>query len=308
MSKPEATAAKSLEEIIASIRKSLAGQGGAAGGRGSASKSERIEPELAPLPLDGLATAPDPADGLFADRLAGALKGTNGGAMDDDLSDILAQDEGAPAAAKRSIPEPPVAEDKPPEMPWRADRGAARETAVATAPAELSRPEELRRSLPPLFGEGQTSAAGPTAAPLPPPAADGPGELLEDILSAPTRVRAPPADQRGPEAAGASARASEASPAAVAPETVPALGASGGEASVESGPAVAPMTPSPALANGAAKPSPALASRALEQLIAELLEPVIRQWLDSNLPRLIEKVVREEVVKAIAAECAVPKT
>ena len=43
-------------------------------------------------------------------------------------------------------------------------------------------------------------------------------------------------------------------------------------------------------------------ARALEQVVAELLEPVIRQWLHSNLPRLIEKAVREEVVRALAAE------
>jgi cell pole-organizing protein PopZ len=311
MSKPEATTAKSLEEIIASIRKSLAGQGGAAGGRGNGSKSERIEPELA-LPVDGLAKEPDPADGLFADRLAGALKGANGAAMDDDLSDILAQDDRASAAPRRTVPEPPVAEDKPPEMPWRVDRSAARE-AVATAPIELSRPEELRRSLPPLFGEAQESAAVPTMdAPLPAPAAHGPGKRLDDILPAPALARAPAADKRTPEAAAASAKAGEASAGAVAPPIGPPLGAPAAEAIVERSPAIAATAPSPAVAMGAeagaAKPSPALASRALEQVIAELLEPVIRHWLDANLPGLIERVVREEVVKAIAAERASPKS
>jgi cell pole-organizing protein PopZ len=46
----------------------------------------------------------------------------------------------------------------------------------------------------------------------------------------------------------------------------------------------------------------ALPTQALEQVVAGLLEPVIRQWLQSNLPRLIEKAVREEVVRALAAE------
>jgi cell pole-organizing protein PopZ len=45
----------------------------------------------------------------------------------------------------------------------------------------------------------------------------------------------------------------------------------------------------------------ALPTRALEQVVAELLEPVIQQWLQSNLPHLIEKVVREEAAKAVAA-------
>ena len=48
----------------------------------------------------------------------------------------------------------------------------------------------------------------------------------------------------------------------------------------------------------------ALPMRALEQMVAELLEPVIRQWLNTNLPRLIEKAVREEVARVTAAERA----
>ena len=36
--------------------------------------------------------------------------------------------------------------------------------------------------------------------------------------------------------------------------------------------------------------------------IARLLEPVLRQWLDSNLPQMIEGVVRDEVARALRAE------
>ncbi len=46
----------------------------------------------------------------------------------------------------------------------------------------------------------------------------------------------------------------------------------------------------------------ALPTRGLDQMVAELLEPVIRQWLQTNLPRMIEKVVREEVARVVAAE------
>jgi hypothetical protein len=62
----------------------------------------------------------------------------------------------------------------------------------------------------------------------------------------------------------------------------------------------------PLPADSARAPGPeqvgALPTQALEQVVAGLLEPVIRQWLQSNLPRLIEKAVREEVVRALAAE------
>ena len=62
----------------------------------------------------------------------------------------------------------------------------------------------------------------------------------------------------------------------------------------------------PLPADSAHAPGPeqvgALPTQALEQVVAGLLEPVIRQWLQTNLPRLIEKAVREEVVRALAAE------
>ena len=35
-------------------------------------------------------------------------------------------------------------------------------------------------------------------------------------------------------------------------------------------------------------------------MIAQLLEPVLVRWLDSNLPQMIEKVVRTEVDRALA--------
>ena len=49
-------------------------------------------------------------------------------------------------------------------------------------------------------------------------------------------------------------------------------------------------------------PSAGLQARTLEQVIGELLEPVIRQWLEANLPRLVEELVRKEVARAIAVE------
>jgi cell pole-organizing protein PopZ len=58
--------------------------------------------------------------------------------------------------------------------------------------------------------------------------------------------------------------------------------------------------PAPTAAD--AVPAAALPTQALEQVIAEMLEPAIRQWLQAQLPRMIESVVREEVARAVAAE------
>jgi cell pole-organizing protein PopZ len=54
----------------------------------------------------------------------------------------------------------------------------------------------------------------------------------------------------------------------------------------------------------AVDPTPTAAaaqSRTLEHVVGELLEPVIRQWLEANLPRLVEEVVHKEVARAVAA-------
>ena len=70
--------------------------------------------------------------------------------------------------------------------------------------------------------------------------------------------------------------------------------------------AVTALLPEPPATKPA--PTPELPqARSLEQVIGELLEPVIRQWLGSNLPRLVEEVVREEVARAMAAERGAPK-
>jgi hypothetical protein len=76
MSKPDASGAKSLEEILASIRKSLGGEGSdaASGARGAG-------PRPAPAMSDPEPRGDD--DGLLSARLAGALNGpTNGAAVD----------------------------------------------------------------------------------------------------------------------------------------------------------------------------------------------------------------------------------
>ena len=41
--------------------------------------------------------------------------------------------------------------------------------------------------------------------------------------------------------------------------------------------------------------SPPRESRTLEDIARELLSPMLRQWLDDNLPRIVEAAVREEV-------------
>jgi len=364
MSKPEATSAKSLEEIIASIRKSLSTDGG----RGAGSKPARVEPELAPPDK-----ASDLSGGMLTDRLAGAL---NGAPLDDDLSDILAQDAKARAPVKPPEPTPPGAGERR-DPPWF--RSASPEAAPSPSlePVKLSRPEVLRASLPPLFSEDaepilpmRPSTEAPKAPdngllwartqPPSPAVADDMGKSADSGIStartqplifpaqaepdgAVGEAEAPggprvelPVSQLFPEPPMPDASATPIAVEFVSSEAVTTVPLPAEPAflppldlppppAVEVAPPFAPPADSNAAGDHgaeaeapdepyygvtAAEPGPAAAShaRTLEQVIGEHLEPVIRLWLASNLPRLVEKVVREEVVRTMAAERAASKS
>jgi cell pole-organizing protein PopZ len=44
-------------------------------------------------------------------------------------------------------------------------------------------------------------------------------------------------------------------------------------------------------------PSPTIGGRALEDMVAEMLKPMLQQWLDSNLPSIVERLVQQEIQK-----------
>ena len=46
-----------------------------------------------------------------------------------------------------------------------------------------------------------------------------------------------------------------------------------------------------------AKPSVHVAGISVEQLVVDLLTPMLRDWLDQNLPGIVERVVEQEVKK-----------
>ena len=46
-----------------------------------------------------------------------------------------------------------------------------------------------------------------------------------------------------------------------------------------------------------ADPSPRAADRTLEELVGEMLRPMLQRWLDENLPELVQRAVRAEVAR-----------
>jgi cell pole-organizing protein PopZ len=43
-------------------------------------------------------------------------------------------------------------------------------------------------------------------------------------------------------------------------------------------------------------------TQALEQIIEQLLEPLLRRWVDANLPRLVDAAIRAEVARVLDAK------
>lgn len=302
MSKPD-PAGGSLENILASIRKSLSEQSTDALAEASAAPAEQDKD-----------TKPPRKQGL-TQRLAGTtaeapLSPDVGGASDD-LSDLL--DDGPvkaapPPGAPASDAERPAAatgaasgekdplwfltrRDEPAQEAGSPPAGAAAESppaAAATPPAEpkLTRPEVLRASMPPFFGSSaeakppltsETTAASPhvtrpqSAAPAAQVSADA-GMAHEVSLLA------------------AAAEAAAARPPPAAPQ--PALNGKG------------PAVPSPEPAPAGDTPH----THALEVMVLDLLKPMLRQWLDENMPRMVAEALSEEVQRARTAKGDAKKT
>jgi cell pole-organizing protein PopZ len=53
-----------------------------------------------------------------------------------------------------------------------------------------------------------------------------------------------------------------------------------------------------------AKAAPTSQTQALEQIIEQLLEPVLHRWVEANLPRLVETAIRAEVVRLLEKNSA----
>jgi cell pole-organizing protein PopZ len=328
MGKPETKPAQSLEEILASIRKALAEEEVQVA-------ADRLD---LPEPAPSAEARPAPAEGdALQGQLTVALNGSGSRepVVDEDLAELLAplpakepskepakEPGAAPASASPSAPataekkdplwflaRQPAAKSEPvleetPEAPPEEEAPAAPSEAVA-----LTRLETLRAALPPLFGSGEGPATKAEPAAIAQPVASRPAELsdfprLQKPKEEVRESKAPPAE-KAPVAQAAQpepvvqpvpvAAPAPPPPAAVVPPPAPAPEPPAVEAT-------APVSPEPRRSG-----MPSAQSRALEEMIGQLIEPVIRNWLDANLASLVEKVVREEVARAGGARPDAPK-
>jgi cell pole-organizing protein PopZ len=298
MSRSDPPGGQNLDEILASIRKTLADEAPATpdpvkspGGNGNAHGGAAGPPDDAAAP-----------DTLPA-KLAVALNGSaNGSAGEADFGDLLAGSAQpdkltvAPASAEQS--DPLWFLTRPPEDPKAT--GQAKEQADA---AELTRPEVVRAKFPPLFSpnpEPPAGAASAGAAATPAEketASNGSGAQLRKEFT----VKAKSAAENG------------AAPGSREEPRLPGEGGSAGQPKADQEPK--PSEPGTVAPSGPSLTSPAPKStapsdpqaKALEQAIAQVLEPLLRRWLENNLPRMVQAAIREEVARTSKGERQAPE-
>ena len=240
----------------------------------------------------GAATVQTPADPETSAAAASAL-------------DLLAAE--LKASSEREAAEAP--KPAPGATPAPAAPAPAPAQPIAAAPA-AAKPTPPAVTAP---GPAATSAPQATApAPTPPGATPAAAPAKPTAASAPTAPA--PAAQPGAPAPAAAKPAAPPAPApapnATAPAaTAPAAGQAGPAAqSASATTAPAPGVPASASATeppGTAAAPPAVAAplgdvRTLEDTVVELLRPMLRKWLDDNMPRIVEKALRVEIARSTA--------
>jgi cell pole-organizing protein PopZ len=148
-------------------------------------------------------------------------------------------------------------------------------------------------------GDGAMAAARarrqarPAPAPLPEPEQYDDEEILElsDPVMAETETEAAPEPQAAPEPRFAP---SEPTPVAAAPASAPAPAAAPVSSLLSPRTAEATRGPLDALSRMVIKPEVA-GSDTLEGMVREMIRPMLREWLDTNLPLMVESMVAREI-------------
>jgi cell pole-organizing protein PopZ len=214
------------------------------------------------------------------------------------------QDLTALLAAERDVaPTAVAAPTAPPPIPPVA------EIAVPAIPPEAQSAHPVFPSLNDLLKKQDAPVQSAPQPPAPPEAPAAARQEIVDLPPLPTvAVAEPPSTMvaKAPEPAAVPAPATgpttveiiapkvQARPAAQAEPQFAAPIASANPEARSAPPEVAPASQPPVVAETPAPASPP-AVRTLEDTVAELLRPVLRQWLDDNMPRIVEKAFREEL-------------
>jgi hypothetical protein len=221
------------------------------------------------------------------------VKGHNEPTMEEILASIrriIAEDDGPQSAPPQGPMVVPPAADK---MTSAAAASVAQGAALADAHAiRVAGADPKTRDFPPASHLGPSQSAG-----VPP--------VQEAILDLTDRIDQE--DRPGPRAAGT---APSATPPLGRFNRPPPLKSGGTESSLAGDVAkrsanfsgsLAALTRIAGTGQSAREPELPLGNtgRTLEEMVRELLRPHLKEWLDSHLPRLVERMVRDEINRLV---------
>jgi uncharacterized protein len=157
---------------------------------------------------------------------------------------------------------------------------AATAAAAMSASPPTDEPKRVMAAFKDTHFMRMSGPAAPVAAPAPAPAP--PVEVAPPVYVAPPAYAAPPAPIEPPVVVA---------PVATAPVETPHV------AAVE--PAVFETAPPPLPASAAPAVVAPAASGGMEDATADLLRPMLRQWLADNMPRMVEKALHIEIAESV---------
>jgi cell pole-organizing protein PopZ len=146
------------------------------------------------------------------------------------------------------------------------------------------------------------AAAPPATAPAADVPAAASARVLDDLVAELNGATTAPAVQKPAEAAPdpSPVKAPIPAPAAIEPPTAPvetlaakALAATAARATAPE--AKAPETKAPEAKAPELKPAePAASSRSFEEVVADMLRPLLEKWIDENMPRIVERALQRD--------------
>ncbi|MGE0155261.1 MAG: DUF2497 domain-containing protein, partial [Reyranellaceae bacterium] len=223
----------------------------------------------------------------------------------------MVNDDGSVTSLENKVPPPmrPLDEDEPPIY---ADRGNDRSEPPAFAAGErptlAGDPRPADRPMPQDAPQPKVMA--------PPPASPSASQPATSQSPVPPPASPLPAATQRPQAPQASppqtSRVQPAPTVAGSQFSLTPVGAGGTQQGIVSGQAASAAAaafdrlaqaalqqsqPPAAPPQAPRAPSPTVGGRALEDMVAEMLKPMLRQWMDANLPAIVERLVQQEIQK-----------
>lgn len=303
--------------------------------------AERPEPILPPVRSDGIAkAAPDPSPAPTEHATPPFSRTTNPATRFPDFGSLVPSDvvgRGVPAP-DLSFGGAPTSFGAPPR---EGEGGSVNDPArvlpeLGASPRPVGEPVPTAPTLsvPPAASAsaGSQPAPSPTPQKAPPPGKPEAPSSAAPSVARPTEtapVAAPPGDKASPSVTVGSGKEAAAKALGALAEGLAASSSGSASPAAPQASPPAPHQPRPMVARrqdtppkpeetvarpalGAARPdsSPAMSSapaaaaasaRTLEDVVADMLRPMLQQWVQENMPRIMEKALRSEMQRTLAS-------